>query len=168
LSVPTSPIRKTKDRAVCLVKNETGYTNLCRLITQRHRDPAFELAKALPQRADGLLILTSQADLLARWHRAGVHTAAALARRPPSPFHPLIQTARKLKIPLVATPDSFFTEPDDYAVHRLLRAIEGNTSFSRLDADVIWPPRCLAGPAGQLSPTIRPDPRSRESHNGPW
>ena len=35
-------------RAVCLVKDAGGYANLCRLITRRHRDPAFELAATLP------------------------------------------------------------------------------------------------------------------------
>ncbi|WP_319408963.1 DNA polymerase III subunit alpha [uncultured Desulfosarcina sp.] len=120
-------------RAVCLVKDTTGYANLCRLITRRHRDPAFDLSIALPRLANGLLVLTTHARLLAAWHRAGVHTAAALPRRPPSPFHPVVQTARGLGIPLVATPGSFFLEPDGYAVHRLLRAIAGNTTLSRLD-----------------------------------
>jgi error-prone DNA polymerase len=120
-------------RAVCLVKDPAGYANLCRLITRRHRDPAFALSSALPPLAGGLMVLTSRADLLAAWHRAGVHTAAALPRRPPSPFHPLVQTARRLGIPLVATPASFFLQPDGFAVHRLLRAIAGNTALSRLN-----------------------------------
>jgi error-prone DNA polymerase len=120
-------------RAVCLVKDPAGYANLCRLITRRHRDPAFALSSALPPLAGGLLVLTSRADLLAAWHRAGVHTAAALPRRPPSPFHPLVQAARRLGITLVATPASFFPQPDGFAVHRLLRAIAGNTALSRLN-----------------------------------
>ena len=119
-------------RAVCLVKDAAGYANLCRLITRRHRDPAFALSSALPGLADGLLVLVNQAGLLAAWHRAGVHTAAALPRHPPSPFHPVLQTARRLGIPVVATPGSFFAEPGGFAVHRLLRAIAGNTDLSRI------------------------------------
>jgi error-prone DNA polymerase len=45
----------------------------------------------------------------------------------------LVQTARRLGIPLVATPASFFLQPDGFAVHRLLRAIAGNTALSRLN-----------------------------------
>jgi DNA polymerase-3 subunit alpha/error-prone DNA polymerase len=30
-------------RAVCLVENDTGYRNLCRLLTRRHMDDAFNL-----------------------------------------------------------------------------------------------------------------------------
>ena len=120
------------DRAVCLVKNATGYANLCRLVTERHRDPVFRLATALPRLADGLLVLATQANLLSAWHQAGVHIAAALPRRPPSPFDPLVRAARRLDIPIAATPDSFFTAPDEFATHRLLQAIAGNTSISRL------------------------------------
>jgi error-prone DNA polymerase len=122
-----------QDRAVCLVKDPAGYANLCRLITRRHRDPAFNLSANLPQLARGLLVLTTHAGLLKAWHQAGVHTAAALPRRPRSPFHPLVQAARGLNVPLVATPGSFFLEPAGFTVHRLLRAIAGNTTLSRLD-----------------------------------
>ncbi|BBO91085.1 DNA-directed DNA polymerase [Desulfosarcina ovata subsp. ovata] len=126
-------------RAVCLVRNGDGYANLCRLITRRHRDPAFDLATALPASAGGLLVLTGHADLLADWHRSGVRVAAALPRRPPSPFHPLVQAGRRLGLPLVATPGSFFLDPQDLAVHRLLRAIAGNTTLSRLEPSAIAP-----------------------------
>ena len=119
-------------RAVCLVENNAGYADLCRLITQRHCNPDFVLARDLPRSAAGLLVLVSRADLLAAWHRAGVHTAAALPGRPLSPFHPLVEAARRLDIPLVAVPDSFFLGPEGFPVHRLLRAIAGNTTLSRL------------------------------------
>ena len=125
---------KTSARAVCLVKNADGYANLCRLITRRHRDPAFDLMAGLPPLASGLQVLTGHSDLLAAWHRSGIQPIAALPRRAPSPFHPLVQTARQLSVPLVATPGSFFLHPDGHDVHRLLRAIAGNTALSRLSS----------------------------------
>jgi len=127
----TDPNRK--HRAVCLVKNAVGYANLCRLITCRHRDPAFVLSAALPGLADGLHVLTTHTDLLTTWHHAGVSLAAALPRRPLAPLHPLVQKARIRGIPLVATPGSFFVKPDELPVHRLLRAIAENTAISRID-----------------------------------
>jgi DNA polymerase-3 subunit alpha/error-prone DNA polymerase len=123
---------KTDHRAVCLVKNKTGYANLCRLITRRHRNPDFALDADLPQLADGLLVLAFREKQLTAFHRTGVHTAAALPGHPLSPFHPLVETARRLDIPIVAVPDSFFLEPDGFAIHRLLRAIANNTALSRL------------------------------------
>jgi error-prone DNA polymerase len=119
-------------RAVCLGKDAAGYANLCRLITRRHRDPAFDLAASLPHLADGLRVLTGHRELLVAWHRAGIQPVAALPRRAPSPFHPLVRTARDLGLPIVATPGSFFLQADGYAAHCLLRAIAGNTALSRL------------------------------------
>ncbi len=141
----SDPVRS--DRIVCLVKNAVGYGNLCRLLSRRHRDPAFRLSAALPRLADGLLVLTATVDRLPAWHRAGVHIAAALPRCPPSPFHPLVRAARRLNVPVVATPNSFFTTPDDFATHRLLRAIAGNTALSRLaPGDLAPKPSWLAPP----------------------
>ena len=126
-------------RAVCLVENDTGYRNLCRLITRRHMDPDFNLETAAPSLAGGLVILTRNAGLLETWHAAGVCVAAAMPRRPLPPSHPLSRTAKKLNIPLVATPGSFFLDPEEIRVHRLMRAIDRNTSLSRLGPGDVAP-----------------------------
>ena len=69
-------------RAVCLVAAEQGYSRLCRLLTRRHMAADFDLAADLPPLAAGLVVLTSNVDLLTRWHLAGVDVAAAMPRVP--------------------------------------------------------------------------------------
>jgi DNA polymerase-3 subunit alpha/error-prone DNA polymerase len=135
-------------RAVCLVENDEGYRNLCRLLTQRHLDsPAFDLESALAARAGGLVVLTADPGLLTAGHAAGVCVAAAMARRPLAAGHPLRIAARRLGVPAVAAPGSFFIRPDDLAVHRLLRAIERNACLSRLAPEDTAPADAwLAGP----------------------
>jgi len=133
----TDPERK--QRAVCLVENDTGYRNLCRLLTRRHMDNTFNLETELPSFANGMVVLTQKAGLLHAWHAAGVAVAAAMPRRPLPPTHRLRRMAKHLEVPAVATPGSFFLHPDDVAIHRLLRAIDRNTAFSRLSADDIAP-----------------------------
>jgi DNA polymerase-3 subunit alpha/error-prone DNA polymerase len=128
-----------KQRAVCLVENDTGYRNLCRLLTRRHMHDDFNLEAAVSAHANGLVILTQSADLLGAWHAAGVAAAAAMPRRPRPSTHRLRRTASRLGLPVVATPGSFFLHPDDVPLHRMLRAIEHNTSLSRLPADEIAP-----------------------------
>ncbi len=130
---------KTRHRAVCLVKNYAGYANLCRLITRRHMDKSFDLFSATQNHGNGLCVLSKNADLLIKWRQSGLHVAAAMPRRPLSPFHPLCETARKHKIPIVATPGSFFLFPEDFAVHRLLRAISKNTTLSGLSKNDLAP-----------------------------
>mgnify|MGYP000191631409 FL=1 len=133
----TDPGRR--GRAVCLVANAVGYSNLCRLLTARHMDRGFSLAAALPDRAEGLVVLTRDPGLLAAWHDAGVRVAAAMPRQPLATSHPLRRLARRRGVPVVATPGSFFLEPDTHSVHRLLRAIDRRTSLSRLPADQVAP-----------------------------
>lgn len=134
-------------RAVCLVADSTGYTNLCRLLTQRHMDKKFDLAEALPAHRQGLIVLTSDAGLLERWHRVGVQTYAAMPRMPLAPTHPLRRAARTMGIPLVATPGSFFLSPEEHRCHRLLRAIDRNTTLERLPSAQVAPANAwLAAP----------------------
>ncbi len=124
--------RSSSARAVCLVKDAEGYANLCRLITQRHTRDDFDLKTALIELAKGLVILATNPELLSVGHDAGIDIAAALPRRPVPVAHPLRQTARRLGLPVVATPGSFFNHPDDFATHRVLRAIDNNTALCRL------------------------------------
>ncbi len=139
----------TARRAVCLVENATGYRNLCRLITRRRfaAKAPFDLAAAVADLAAGLVVLTRDAGLLSFWHAAGVTVAGEAPRRPDGAALRLRQAARRLGRPVVATPGSFFLDPADAEVHRLLRAIDRNTAFSRLTpADTVPADARLAPP----------------------
>ncbi len=130
---------RSPQRVVCLVENEIGYRNLCRLITRRHQDGAFGLDIALPDHAQGLIVLTQSPALLADLHTAGVSVVGALPRRPGRGAVKLRQIARYRDVPVVATPGSFFLEPADMMIHRILRAIDLNTSLSRLPRSELAP-----------------------------
>ncbi|MFO7840101.1 MAG: DNA polymerase III subunit alpha [Desulfosalsimonadaceae bacterium] len=119
-------------RAVCLVKDRQGYCSLCRLLTQRKTSADFNLIAALVDSSKGLTVLASNTELLRTGRECGMDIAAAMPRRPVPYEHPLRRTARRLDIPQVATPGSFFTNPEEFAVHRVLRAIAQSTSLSRL------------------------------------
>jgi DNA polymerase-3 subunit alpha/error-prone DNA polymerase len=139
---------KSSRRAVCLVETDEGYRNLCRLLTRRHLEAeAFDLETDLIARAEGLTVLTVDPGLLAAWHEAGVTAAAVMPVRTRSATHPLRVAARRLQMPVVAAPGSFFLRPQDAGLQRILRAIAGNTSLSRLAAEDVSPPdACLASP----------------------
>ncbi|MFO7963390.1 MAG: DNA polymerase III subunit alpha [Desulfobacterales bacterium] len=132
--------------AVCLVETEEGYTNLCRLITRRHTDPAFDLENALTACSGGLTLLVRAPERLVRIHEAGAAVAAAIFQKPDAAALALKQTARRVGVPAVAAPASFFLHPRDYELHRLLRAIDMNTTLFRLD------PKDTAAPDAWLAP----------------
>ena len=136
-------------RVVCLVENAAGYRNLCRLITRRHAADSepFDLIAALDELCEGLVMLTRSADLLIALHEAGTNVFGALPHRPDGAGLKLRQAARHLGVATVATPDSFFLSSADFAVHRTLRAIDLNTTFSRLTGgDTVPPDAWLAAP----------------------
>lgn len=134
-------------RAVCLVETDEGYRNLCRLLTRRHLRADFALSVALPELAAGLTVLTADPVLLTALAGTGVRPAAALARPLPA-VHPLRQAAARARAPVVAVPDSVCLAPDELALHRILRAIAGNTCLSRLHpSEGAAPDAWLAPPA---------------------
>ncbi len=137
------------ERAIALVENAAGYRNLCRLITRRRfaEKTPFHLQTAIAEQPEGLVVLTGSPGILEVGHTAGVTVAAALPRRPGSASLQLRKFARRLGVPAVAVPGSFFLEPSDEKVHRLLRAIDGNTDLSRLRSSDTAPPGAwLASP----------------------
>jgi len=126
-------------RAVCLVENDQGYRNLCRLITRRHTDEMFDLKNAVPLHAKGLVVITQTPELLFHWHEAQVTVAAEVPAKPKGTVVRFRKIFQDLGVPMVATPGSFFLHPDDVGVHRMLRAIDLNTSLSRLTPKDVAP-----------------------------
>jgi error-prone DNA polymerase len=101
----------------------------------------------------GLIVLTSDAGLLARWHAAGVaggrgHAPhAAAADPPPAPDAPASWAS-----PWRPRRAAFSCSPKTTPCHRLLRAIALNTTLERL-------------PAGQTAPPMRGWPDRRPMPN---
>ena len=138
---------ETPARAVCLVKDRQGYENLCRLLTRRHMRPDFALTEGIVAFSKGLVVLTTNPALLYAGHEAGIDIAAALPRKPLPAGHGLRRAARHTGAPLVAVPGSFFNHPEEFSVHKVLRAIDRNTAVCRLTSgDTASPDAFLAGP----------------------
>jgi error-prone DNA polymerase len=137
-------------RAVLLARDGHGYANLCRLLSDLHAGGTFDLPAALQRYRAGLVVLSDDALLLeqlARQDRAGLYVEL-------SPGHGLekaLLLARRLALPPVATTRAVLLEPDDYRLHRTLRAIAGNTTLPRLADDDCARPGDRLLPAEQLA-----------------
>ncbi len=127
-------IRTASQRIFCLVKDRSGYRNLCSLLTERHCNPAFHLPTALIDSHQGLVLLVPETTLLLHCRDIGADTTAALLGQPDQHTSRLRQAARQEGIPAVAMNESFFLTPEDYPAYRLLRAIDTNSSLCRLPA----------------------------------
>jgi len=120
-------------RAVMLVTSPNGYANLCRLISARHCDPAFDLVDAVRSQRSGLIILTDDGPALEVW--AGDGRDGLFVELTPGPrMHHAWRLSAKLQLPSAATNRVHFIRPEEFATHQLLRAIACNTTLSRLAA----------------------------------
>ncbi|MEP6959379.1 MAG: DNA polymerase III subunit alpha [Nitrospirota bacterium] len=121
-------------RAVLLAKTPIGYANLCRILSARHGDEAFDFTQSVVHHREGLVILSDDRAALKEWQRDSVEDLY-VELTPGSEMQELLAFSRRVGLPPVATCRAKFLTPPDYQVHRLLRAIAENTTLSRLRAD---------------------------------
>ncbi|GKS57190.1 DNA-directed DNA polymerase [Nitrospira sp.] len=126
-------------RAVLLAKTPEGYANLCRLLSARHSDPGFSFIDAVARHRDGVIVLSDDEPALAAW--ANDSREDLYVELTPGPaMHQTLLFSRRAHLPPVATNRVHFVRPDEFSVHRLLRAIALNTTLSRLPASACCRP----------------------------
>jgi DNA-directed DNA polymerase III PolC len=122
--------RNSSEKAICLVRNASGYKRLCTLITKRNLNEGFLLKKELREQHDGLLILSSSLSLLAGLHKSHMDVAVNLGNRPTELASQLRQWARKHTVPAVAIPAVVMAEEREKNLFQLMQAIRTNSSFT--------------------------------------
>ena len=145
-------LRTGSERAVVLARNREGYATVCRLISRRHLDPGFDLCRALQADREHVFVLSDHLPLLEALGRQNGTAQLYLELNDPAAEPALVAFSRASGIPVVATNEVYFVDPADFRMHRLLRAIDLNTSLSRI------PREELAGEDRWLKP---PDSMAR-------
>lgn len=121
-------------KAVLLVKNATGYSNLTQLITQKHADAAvFDLKTALQGRLEGLVLLSPHQALLDVFHAADTYASLELDA------YGLYKWAQENRIPAVVNLPVYYGSEKGHHLHKIMRAIDLNTKLSRLPQEEILP-----------------------------
>lgn len=132
-------VQKGRWEVVVLVKDERGFSNLCRLLTRRMREEeSFDLAEEIPLCAEGNAILCRDRELLETW-RGKVEDLSVWIQ---GLERSLYRTAQGLGIPPVIAPEVLFYEGEDPAVHRVLQAIgrQGTLPLGELSGFLNQPP----------------------------
>ena len=134
-------------RAVCLAKDADGYANLCRILSERHCEKSFDAVAAVARRRRGLVVLSDDLAAVKAWSEQS--RGDLYVELTPGPrMHEAVKFSRALKLPPVATNQVHFVKAEDYALHRLLRAIDLNTTLSRVpDGECCAPESWLIPPA---------------------
>ncbi len=149
-------------RALLLVRDQTGYINLCRLISALHTNSTFDLAAALVSHRAGLFILSDDRALLTRLSH-GDRNGLYVEMSPGHAMEQSRQLARQLKLPPVATTRALLLHRDDHQLHRVLRAIAQNTTLSRLAAVDCASPAALLYSAQDLADRLPRCPEALEN-----
>ena len=126
-------------RAVLLAKTLDGYANLCRLLSERHCNPSFDVLTSVSRYRSGLIIFTDDTVALTAWLQDS-RQDLYVELTPGPTMHEAILVSRRTELPPVSTNRVHFSHPDDFATHRLLRAIALNTTLSRLPKDACCTP----------------------------
>ncbi len=138
-----------RHRAVLLVKTAQGYANLCRLLSARHCDAAFDFVSAVSRHRNGLILLSDDAPALTAWKKDSPEDLY-VELTPGSMMHEALAFSRRSGLPPVATTRAQFVRPDEFPLHRLLRAIALNTTLSRLQPEACCAPSHWLMPASSL------------------
>ena len=156
-------------RATLLIRDAAGWSALCRLLTRRHLEPAFDLVPALVEGCEGLVVLSASLPLLRALHAARGPRDLYLALEPAGAAAygatrggvlAALREARRLGIEPVAVNDVHFLDPRDFEHHRMLRAIALNTTRDRVPTDELAPPSAWLKPAAEMERLVPHCPES--------
>ncbi|MCZ7555103.1 MAG: DNA polymerase III subunit alpha [Bacteroidia bacterium] len=168
--IPGAEFRLGGQRAVVLARSWDGYERLCAALTslvaiapparilesaedvappdaddtdpgQRDSDT---LATILARHLDASTIVLSSHVALLRSLRGSCDAAlyVELIKAHEARWPTLLDGAKELAVPLVATNDVYFGAPAGRELHRALRAIATNTTLGTLSEDELAPPEC--------------------------
>lgn len=96
------------------VSSKRGFSRLCTLLSEQE-----DIVKALQHDSDGLILATTQPQLLEQLARKGQSLYAAITSRSLR----CLSTARRLQLPVAALDDATFLAAGEREVHAVLRAI---------------------------------------------
>ena len=111
---------RTNPAVYCFVENREGFARLCTILTERNKNTTtFNPIPLLCEQSAGLVLASCDDEVLGMLAGRTKYLYAAIT---PTDCR-AVSSHRKLHLPLAFLDDSLFVDQDDYAVHRVLRAV---------------------------------------------
>jgi|WetSurMetagenome_2_1015567.scaffolds.fasta_scaffold19355_2 DNA polymerase III alpha subunit len=122
-----------KEYVIFLVKNNYGYSDICKIITQRKLNDDFSLDNILSSHWKNLFVITPSIDLLSRTNKSNSLYAEII----PTSSNRIkasktYQFAKENAIPIVGTNPIYFLKKTDFDLHKLVTAIRLNKVIDNL------------------------------------
>ncbi len=123
---------------ILLAKNNTGYRDICKIITSRKLNDDFSLFNLLKSRWKNLFILTPHIELLESTKSSeNIFIELITTKDQKSANRKRFDFAEEKKIKCVAVNPIYFLEKDDYTLHKTVTAIRLNSTLKNISADEV-------------------------------
>jgi DNA-directed DNA polymerase III PolC len=134
-------------KAILLAKNKKGYSEICKIVTERNLKNDFSLKEQL-ENIKNVIIISHSPELLKHlagaWRDNILYAELTCHSDPKSRMkcQKLIEFVKKLNIPLVATNNVHFFDRREYYIYKILKAIKENTTISNLEQEKLASENC--------------------------
>lgn len=123
-----------KRYVILLAKNNDGYSDLCKIITQRKLNDDFSILNIVSQVWKNLFIITQFIEFLENANKNNsVYAEIISIKSNKKNTLKTYQFAIDNDIPIVATNPIYFLKEEDYEIHKLVSAIRLNKTIDTLD-----------------------------------
>jgi error-prone DNA polymerase len=141
------------EETVALATDDRGWAALCRAITEIHwaGERGVDLSAHLAADREGLVLLSRNVAFLERVLRLSGPKDLYAELQPGKERHAVLAAARSLGLESAVTNAVVMAHPEDWARHRLLRAIHLNTSLSTCPPDRLSARDAWLRPAGDIA-----------------
>jgi len=127
----TNLITETNE-AILLAETQKGYENICFILSRVHDDPSMNICNLFHSHSKELFVLAHHEKTLAKLSAIIPASHLFVELRPGVEERQSHRLARKFGLEMVATSDAYFLKPEDAATHKILRAIDKNSTLSQL------------------------------------
>ena len=138
--------------ALLLAKNNTGYEELCKIITSRKLNDDFSLFSLIKNTPENLFVITPSIPLLeAAGNRDSVYAELIITEKNKLSARKLYVYAKEKGIKLAASNPVYFLDPSDYDLHQAVSAIRLNTTLENVPADALADPEYYFKDSAELN-----------------
>ena len=119
---------------VFLAKNFKGYSDICKIVTARKLKEGFSLFELLQDEFPNLFVLTNSIELLQNIPSyENIYAELIITKSNKQYARKLYAIAKEKNFKCVISNPVYFSEPEDYLLHKVVTAIKDRSTLENLD-----------------------------------
>jgi DNA polymerase III alpha subunit len=124
--------------AIFLAKNNSGYSELCKIITSRKLKEDFSLAEVIKNISDNLFVLTPSLDLLNEILpfnkiRKNVYVELIVTEKQKTKTRAAYNFAKENNLQIIASHPAYFLKRENFILHKTVTSVRLNKTIANLD-----------------------------------